>query len=106
MLISGGVHVFPAEIEGVLLQHPAIADAAVVGVPDERWGEVGVAFLVARGEPLQTQELLAYLGERLARLKLPKALRWIDELPRTPFGKVVKGELRDRFLAATGGESQ
>jgi fatty-acyl-CoA synthase len=101
MLISGGVNVFPAEIEGVLLQHPAIADAAVVGVPDERWGEVGIAFVVARGESLHPEALLAYLGERLARLKLPKALRWVDELPRTPFGKVVKGELREQFLNET-----
>lgn len=98
MIISGGVNVYPAEIESALLQHPAIEDAAVVAVPDARWGEVGVAYLVAR-ERLDLGQLAAFLGERLARFKLPKDYRVLEALPRTAYGKVVKGELRESYLA-------
>jgi fatty-acyl-CoA synthase len=99
MIISGGVNVYPAEIEAALLLHPQVADAAVVGVPDEQWGEVGVAFVVPlAGADLAGESLAAHLGERLAKFKLPKRFELIDELPRTAYGKVVKGELRDRLL--------
>ncbi len=104
MLISGGVNVYPAEIEGELLLHPAVQDAAVVGVPDATWGEVGVAFVVVRpGETPTKADLLAFAEARLARYKLPKDVVFVDDLPRTAYGKVVKGELRDRFLASRGG---
>jgi len=94
MFISGGVNVYPAEIENMLLQNPALADAAVVGVPHETWGEVGVAFVVASGDPPVTgDELTAFLGSRLARYKVPKDYVFVDQLPRTAYGKVVKGEL-------------
>ncbi|MCB1035203.1 MAG: long-chain fatty acid--CoA ligase, partial [Acidobacteria bacterium] len=89
MIISGGVNVYPAEIEAALLQHEAVEDAAVVGIPDERWGEVGVAFVVLRegSGPLPGEEALtAFLGQRLARFKLPKAFRFLEELPRTAYG--------------------
>jgi fatty-acyl-CoA synthase len=100
MLISGGVNVYPAEIEGELLLHPAVQDAAVVGVPDPTWGEVGVAFVVLRpGESLTKGELLAFAETRLARYKLPREVVFVVALPRTAYGKVVKGELRERFLA-------
>ncbi len=100
MIISGGVNVYPAEIEAVLVQHPDVEDAAVVGVPDPRWGEAGIAFVVLRaGSPADASALAAFLGERLARFKLPKAFRFLAELPRTAYGKVVKGALRDVFLA-------
>jgi fatty-acyl-CoA synthase len=103
MLISGGVNVYPAEIEGELLLHPAVMDAAVVGVPDATWGEVGVAFVVPRpGEELTKAGLLAFAETRLARYKLPKEVVFVDALPRTAYGKVVKGELRDRYLAGRG----
>ncbi len=106
MLISGGVNVYPAEIEGELLQHPAVQDAAVVGVPDERWGERGVAFVVLRPErSVDPDELAAFLGERLARYKIPREFVFRDALPRTPYGKVVKGELRDAWVAGHGGAS-
>jgi acyl-CoA synthetase (AMP-forming)/AMP-acid ligase II len=102
MLISGGVNVYPAEIEGELLLHPAVQDAAVVGVPDATWGEVGVAFVVIRtGEGLSKAELLAFAETRLARYKLPKEVVFVDALPRTAYGKVVKGELQD-LLAKRG----
>ena len=100
MFISGGVNVYPAEIEGQLVLHPAVEDAAVVGVPDDTWGEVGVAFVVPRaGSELGAGALAAHLAERLARFKIPKAFHLIDELPRTAYGKVVKGELVERYLA-------
>ena len=100
MLISGGVNVYPAEIEAVLLQHPGVRDAAVVGVDDPSWGEVGVAFVVPlEAGSAEPAEVLAFLGERLARFKLPKRIVHAAELPRTAYGKVVKGELRARYLA-------
>ena len=94
MFISGGVNVYPAEIENVLLQHGSLGDAAVVGVPHSKWGEVGVAFVVpAEGETVNPDELGSFVGDRLARYKIPKEFRIVDVLPRTPYGKVVKGEL-------------
>jgi fatty-acyl-CoA synthase len=100
MIISGGVNVYPAEIEGELLLHQKVKDAAVVGVPDPQWGETGVAFVVAPedGRP-SADELAAFLRERLAKFKVPRAFVFLDALPRTPYGKVVKGELRERYLA-------
>jgi fatty-acyl-CoA synthase len=95
MFISGGVNVYPAEIEGQLLQHPSVSDAAVIGFEDEKWGEVGAAFVVAApGETVDLNELQHWLGERLGRIKIPKQWRLIEGLPRTPYGKVEKGKLR------------
>ena len=92
MYISGGENVYPAEVEGVLHEHPAVADAAVVGVPDERWGESGVAFVVARAE-VTSEELRDWCTERLARYKVPREVRFLDELPRSAMSKVLKEEL-------------
>jgi len=101
MLISGGVNIYPAEIEGELLLHPAVQDAAVVGIPDATWGEVGAAFVVLReGAAATENELAAFLAERLAKYKLPRRWVFIDALPRTAYGKVVKGELRSRAASA------
>ena len=98
MFISGGVNVYPAEIENVLLQHASLVDASVVGVPHATWGEVGVAFVVpAKGEEVTPEDLASFVGDRLARYKIPKEFRIVDVLPRTPYGKVVKGELVERF---------
>ncbi len=98
MIISGGVNVYPAEIEGELLQHPQVRDAAVVGIPHSTWGEVGVAFVVPGAEPPSPDELIDFLGARLAKYKLPRDFVFVDALPRTAYGKVVKGELRDGYL--------
>ena len=100
MIISGGVNVYPAEIEAVLLQHPGVRDAAVVGIEHPVWGEVGIAFVVpvAPGSA-DPEPLLAFLGERLARFKLPKQIVHRAELPRSAYGKVVKGELRASYRA-------
>lgn len=104
MFISGGVNVFPAEIEAVLLQHPGVRDAAVVAVEHPTWGEVGIAFVVplAAGSA-EAASVLAFLGERLAKFKLPKEVVHVDELPRTAYGKVVKNELKARYAAMEGG---
>jgi len=99
MIISGGVNVYPAEIEAALLLHPELQDAAVVGVPDDTWGEVSVAFVVAlAGASPAVEELQDHLARRLARFKIPKRYRFVESLPRTPYGKVVKGELREQVL--------
>ena len=95
MYISGGENVYPAEIEAVLATHEDVAESAVVGVPDERWGEVGHLFVVARpGQRIDVAALPAFLESRLARYKIPKHITCIDALPRSGAGKVLKQELR------------
>jgi fatty-acyl-CoA synthase len=93
LVVSGGENVYPGEIEAVLHDHPAVVEAAVVGVPDERWGEVCAAYVVLR-VPATDDELAAHCRERLARFKVPKSFHVVDELPRNSLGKVVKSELR------------
>lgn len=96
MFISGGVNIYPAEIEAALLQHPEVADAAVVGVPHQVWGEVGAAVVVPREGALVTPEMLAeYLQGRLAKYKIPKRFVITEELPRTAYGKVRRQDLVD-----------
>jgi fatty-acyl-CoA synthase len=92
MVVSGGENIYPAEVEAVLHEHPSVADAAVVGVPDERWGEVCVAFVVLES-PVSEEELRQHCYDRLARFKVPKSFHFVDELPRNSMGKVVKSEL-------------
>jgi fatty-acyl-CoA synthase len=92
MVISGGENVYPAEIEDVLAAHPGVVEAAVVGVPDERWGEVCAAFVVLRGD-VGEEELVSFCRERLARFKVPKSFHVVDALPRNALGKVLKDEL-------------
>ena len=101
MYISGGENVYPAEVEAVLLQCPGVAQAAVVGVPDDRWGEVGRAFLEpAPGEALDADAVRAFVAPRLARFKLPKHLDVRPFLPRTGSGKVDKVALAREPLEA------
>jgi len=97
MYISGGENVYPAEIEAVLHEHPNVADVAVIGVDDDRWGEVGVAFVVADG--VAEDELLGWCRDRLARFKVPKSFRFVAEIPRNGMGKVQKQELREEVVA-------
>jgi fatty-acyl-CoA synthase len=97
MYISGGENVYPAEIEAALHEHLAVADAAVIGVPDERWGEVGVAIVVLRpGATADERDLLAHCRTRLAAFKVPHAVRFAGKLPRSAAGKLLKRELRER----------
>jgi long-chain acyl-CoA synthetase len=98
MIVSGGENVYPIEVEEVLAQHHAVADVTVIGVPDSRWGETVTALVVRRGgTTVAASELLAFARERLASYKLPRAIEFVDEFPRTPTGKVLKRELRARY---------
>lgn len=102
IFISGGESIAPAEVEAVLFEHPAVADAAVIGVPDERWGEVGVAWVVVRsGVATDTHQLRDYLLEHLARYKVPKQLRFIDAIPRSLSAKVLRRTLLERWNTET-----
>ncbi|GAA3096226.1 long-chain fatty acid--CoA ligase [Pseudonocardia yunnanensis] len=98
MIISGGENIYPAEIERVLAEHPDVADVAVIGVPDDRWGEVPKAIVVAApGMEINGEELLQYCRERLAGFKCPKSVETREELPRNLTGKVLKKELRKPY---------
>jgi fatty-acyl-CoA synthase len=104
LVISGGENVYPAEIEDVLHAHPAIAEAAVVGVPDERWGEVCIAFVVERpGHALDEAGVLDWCAGHLARFKVPKSVRFVEALPRSAVDKVLKDELRATALEGAVG---
>ena len=100
MVISGGFNIYPSDLESVLREHSAVADAAVVGVPSVQWGETPVAFVVRRaGHDLAEAALLAWFNQRIGKTQRLAALHWIDELPRSAIGKVLKRELRDRHAA-------
>ena len=99
MLISGGENVYPAEVENMLLGHPSLADAAVIGLPSAKWGEVPLAVVVLKsGAQLSTEELLAWCKGRLATFKLPKLAVFLNEIPRNPSGKVLKRVLREQYV--------
>jgi long-chain acyl-CoA synthetase len=100
MIVSGAENVYPAEVENVLMSHPAVADVAVIGIPHERWGESPRAMVVRAPEAEVTgEELIAYSRERLATFKCPTSVEFVDELPRNPSGKVLKKDLRAPFWA-------
>lgn len=99
MFISGGENVYPAEIESALYEHPQVDEAAVLGVPDDEWGEVGAAFVVPDGD-LSSETITAHCREHLAKYKVPKHVRLLDNLPLGDSGKVDKAALRARFDAA------
>jgi len=97
MYISGGENVYPAEIEKVLHTHPKIFDAGIVGVPDEKWGEVGKAFIVLKlGETMGSGEVLEFLKGKVAKYKIPKFVEFIEELPKTASGKIQKFVLKEQ----------
>jgi fatty-acyl-CoA synthase len=98
MFISGGENIYPAEIEKALYEHPAVHMCAVVGVPDARWGEIGVACVVLKDE-CTAEALLAHLQGRLARYKVPKRVELMESLPLSGAGKIMKRELRERLIA-------
>jgi fatty-acyl-CoA synthase len=99
MFISGGENVYPAEIEAVLYQHPAVHMCAVVGVPHPKWGEVGKACVVLKpGTSISEDELMEFMQDHLARFKVPKSVEFLTELPISGAGKILKRELRDRFV--------
>jgi len=96
MIISGGVNVYPAEVEEIIAQHPSVAEAAVLGIPSDEWGETVRAFVVLLdGEPVDEEELLSFCRNRLAGPKRPRELYLLNALPKNPTGKVLKRQLRD-----------
>ena len=99
MYISGGENVYPAEVEKVLVSHPSVMEAVVIGVPDEKWGEVGAAYLIAQpGAVIEVDEIRLWCREKLAAYKVPKSYQVATELPRTAAGKVRKNILKNKYL--------
>ncbi len=99
MIISGGENIYAAEVEAVFREHDAVADAALIGQPDEKWGEVGLMIVLLQpGASVSADELKAHCADRLARYKLPKRIEFVNELPYSPYGKVMKAVLREKFL--------
>ncbi|MEK6757198.1 MAG: AMP-dependent synthetase, partial [Bacteroidota bacterium] len=96
MFISGAENVYPAEVEQCLYGHPSISEVAVVGVPDEKWGEVGMAFVVLRpGQHIEKQEVINYCDGKVARFKIPKHVVFLSELPKGGSGKLLRRTLLD-----------
>jgi long-chain acyl-CoA synthetase len=101
MVISGGVNIFPAEIEDVLYQHPDVKEVAVIGIPDEKWGESLKAYIVPRRMDVQIEEILNHCKQHLASYKKPKSIELVEDLPRNAAGKILKRELRDKYWKST-----
>lgn len=100
MIVSGGENIYPAEVENAVFGHPAIADVAVIGVPDEKWGEAVKAIVVKKpGAEVSPEDIIAFTRERIAGFKVPKSVDFIDALPRNPSGKILRRELREPFWA-------
>ncbi|MFC1949668.1 class I adenylate-forming enzyme family protein [Chloroflexota bacterium] len=101
MIIRAGENISPEEVEGVLLSHPKVEDGAVIGVPDEEWGEVPLAVVVARkGEEVTAEEIMEYCRANLASFKRPRAVVFTNELPRNPMGKIIKRQLREKYAGS------
>ncbi len=101
MLISGGENVYPAEIENIILANPKVSDVAVLGIPSPKWGESPLAVVVRKDSSLTPDEVIAGCKGRLAAFKMPKVVRFVDEIPRNPSGKILKRVLRDQFTDIT-----
>ena len=98
MIVSGGENVYPAEVENALFDHPAIGDVAVIGVPDEKWGEAVKAVVVLKpGFTGSEQEIIAHSRTKIAGYKIPKSVDFAEVLPRNPTGKLLKRELRKPY---------
>jgi len=93
LIVSGGENIYPAEIEKVLLAHPAVREAGVCGVPDDQWGEIPAAFVVLNA-PAEAEELIAYCKDRIASYKVPKRLSFVEALPRNASNKLLRRELK------------
>jgi fatty-acyl-CoA synthase len=98
MYRSGGENVYPAEIEKILSDHPNIANVAIIGVPDDKWGETGMAFVQLKpGQEMTGEDILEFLKGKVARFKLPKHVKFVQDLPLTSTTKVKKAELRAQY---------
>lgn len=103
MIISGGENVYPKEIENVLYEHPAVAECAVFGVPDDKWGEVPAAYVQLKAEAaISEEELVTHCAERLARFKRPRIVKFVRDFPKTPIGKIQKNILREPYWKDRG----
>ena len=95
MIVSGGENIYPAEVESVIFSHPAVADVAVIGVPDDVWGEAVKAVVVINsGTQVMADEIIAFARERIAHYKAPRSVDFVAVLPRNPSGKILKRQLR------------
>jgi len=100
MIISGGENIYPRELEEVLYRHPAVAEAAVIGVPDKLWIERVHALVVLKeGRQATGDEIIEFCKQHLARYKAPKSVEFVDALPKNPQGKILKRELREKYWA-------
>jgi long-chain acyl-CoA synthetase len=100
MIISGGENVYPAEVENAIYGHPKVAEVAVIGVPDERWGEAVKAIVVTKpGESATAEEIIAFARSRIAAFKAPKSVDFVAALPRNPTGKILRREIREPYWA-------
>ncbi len=97
MIISGGENIYPAEVENVILAHPAVTEVAVIGLPDEKWGETTCAIVVVNDEQVNEEMIIACCEEKLSRYKLPRKVIFVETIPRNPSGKILKRVLRDQF---------
>jgi acyl-CoA synthetase (AMP-forming)/AMP-acid ligase II len=105
MIISGGFNIYPSDLEAALHEHPAVAEAAVVGVPSERWGETPVAFVVLKaGQSASAEQVQTWVNERVGKTQRLSATEMVASLPRSPIGKVLKRELRDEYAKRAGGQ--
>jgi acyl-CoA synthetase (AMP-forming)/AMP-acid ligase II len=98
MIVSGAENIYPAEVENALHEHPAVADCAVIGVPDDKWGEAVKAIVVTSAK-VTPDELITFARERIAGFKVPKSVDFIDVLPRNASGKILKKDLREPYWA-------
>ncbi len=99
MIISGGENVYAVEVESVFREHPVVADAALIGEPDEKWGEVGLMIVACKpNQTVEVEELLKFCVGRLAKYKIPKRIEFVDALPYSPYGKVIKAELKAKYV--------
>ena len=99
MIIRGGENIYPREIDEVLYQHPAVASAATIGIPDQLYGEEVAAFIVLKkGTEVAEEELISFCRERLADFKCPKSIHFVEEIPKGPTGKLLKRELSQQFM--------
>ncbi len=107
VVVSGGANIYTKEVESALYDHPAVLEAAVIGLPDEEWGEIVAAVVVRRpGMPVSVDDLVSWCRESLSGYKKPRAIHFVDELPKNPSGKVLKRELRSMFAQRAGRERE
>ena len=103
MIISGGENIYAAEVEAVFREHEAVADAALIGLPDEKWGEVGLMIVACKpGQSAAAEELTRFCQGRLAKYKIPKRVEFVEALPYSPYGKVIKAELKKQWVVESG----